>query len=103
VNWCSRGYNSSWLGGGVRVGHAPGWAVGNRGSARGDGASAGLGGGPGQNNWVRGGVGYGRARWAVGDGGSARCDSNNIGDIGGALGHDGTSEESGNNGETHLN
>jgi hypothetical protein len=68
----------------------------------GDGASDGFGQSASQDNWVGGGVGDGRARWAVGDGGSARCDGNNIGDIGGDVGHSGTSEESGNNGETHL-
>jgi len=68
----------------------------------GDGASAGGGDGAGQDNWVRSGRGHCRTCRAVGDGGSARCDGNNIGDIGGALGHDGTSEESRDNGETHL-
>lgn len=37
-------------------------------------------------------------RWAVGDGGSARCDGNNIGNIGGAVGQNGTSEKSSDNG-----
>jgi hypothetical protein len=68
----------------------------------GDGASDGFGQSACQDNWVGGGVGDGRARGAVGDGGSARCDGNNISDIGGQVGHSGTNEKSGNNGETHL-
>jgi hypothetical protein len=52
---------------------------------------------------VGGGGGDGGVRWAVGDGSSARCDGNNISNIGGAFpGHSGTGEESGNNGELHL-
>ena len=105
----------------VPVWSALSWAVGNGSSASyknvnsfsfhplafavltGDSASVGIGDSAGQDNWVRAGRGHSGARWAVGDSGSARCDGNNIGDIGGAIGHNGTNEKSGrNNGETHL-
>lgn len=69
----------------------------------GDGASDRLGDSTGDLDWVGGGGGHGGASWAVGDRWVARSDGDNIGDKSCAIpGHNGTSEETSNNGETHL-
>lgn len=69
----------------------------------GDGASDCLGESAGDLDWVRGGGGHGGASWAVGDRWVAGGDGDNIGDKGRAIpGHDGTGEETSNNGEAHL-